>query len=183
MWLNPVPHKVALKLKAKLWAQPQVEGVAGVAGGVKYSHANEENWKESSRKRQGWAGQGRAWDTAGTMSSGKLFLYFRCPPKGSLGSRRRRMRKVRPDNVVNILFATPYPARHAFSALIDSKNVIRSEFHLTFDTSPSPPPAPPSLGVLSSLFGKCHCVQYELGRSRASPYQDRDPTWAAYTCM
>lgn len=27
-----MPHKVALKAKAKLWVQPQVEGGAGVAG-------------------------------------------------------------------------------------------------------------------------------------------------------
>lgn len=48
------------------------------------------------------------------------------------------MCRVRPDNGVNILSGTPCTARHALSALIDSKNVIRSKFHLTFDTTRTP---------------------------------------------
>lgn len=78
-----MPHKVALKLKAKLWAQPQVEGVAGVAGGVKYSHANEENLKESSRERQGWAGQGLG--HAGDNVQRQTIFIFPLSPQGLLG--------------------------------------------------------------------------------------------------
>lgn len=117
------------------------------------------------------------------MSSGNYFYVF--PPRSwSRWSEESGMCRVRPDNGVNILSATPCTARHALSALIDSKNVIRSKFHLTFDTTRTPkgPPAPlycRTLCQLSSLFGKCQCVQCELGPTRAN-HGRAVPTWGAY---
>lgn len=112
----------------------------------------------------------------GTMSSGNYFNVF---PTRSWSRWREEcgMCRVRPDNGVNILSGTPCTARHALSALIDSKNVIRSKFHLTFDTTRTPNGL--SFCQLSSLFAKCQWVQYELGATRAN-HPRAVPTWGAY---
>lgn len=73
--------------------------------------------------------------TLGDNVQRQLFLCF--PPEELEEVECGRCR-VRPDNGVNILSGTPCSARHALSALIDSKNVIRSKFHLTFDTTRTP---------------------------------------------
>lgn len=94
--------------------------------------------------------------TLGTMSSGHYFYVFPHRGVGVAGKRSVEcgMCRVRPDNGVNILSGTPCTAWHALSALIDSKNVIRSKFHLTFDTTRSPHGPCPSL-VLSTVKPVC----------------------------
>lgn len=149
------------------------------------SQVQSRKWGKLKREQQretgmGWAGQGLGY--GGDNVQRQTIFIFPLSPQGLLGKyveeeegAPRQCRKY------FICHALPSTARIFRLNWFKKCNSIWISFDIWHQPIPSSPS--PSLGVLSSLFGKCHCVQYELGRSRASPYQDRDPTWAAYTCM
>lgn len=73
-----MPHKVALKAKAKLWVQPQVEGGAGVAG---VTVASPSTVTQMSKLKSIW-GRGRGLkrgrvfsDSGGQCPAATIFMF------------------------------------------------------------------------------------------------------------
>lgn len=73
-----MPHKVALKAKAELWVQPQVEGGAGVAGVTvaNPSTVTQMSKLKSSREWRRGLKRGRVFsDSGGQCPAATIFMF------------------------------------------------------------------------------------------------------------